>query len=234
MHMSCRWGDILTDSKGGEMPIEFIKTETTDSPVTVYNFQVEDYHTYYVSDTGLLVHNAKYPNEDLKVGSEDIKAIRDKHGLSDTNTVAVGKTDVPGLEKITFEGGSPKVRNEIGMPDLDIEMPNRAIKAPGDNPLFTRHAEEVIANKFDIAVQKAGLSPQDVNGTLRIHQSNPSGVCKKCIQGLTNDSVKPGILKQLSQKYPELIIKITSETDSSIKVTGRLKIIIKNGRYLGE
>ncbi len=40
------------------MPIEFIKTETTDSPVTVYNFQVEDYHTYYVSDTGLLVHNA--------------------------------------------------------------------------------------------------------------------------------------------------------------------------------
>ena len=56
-------GDILTDSKGGEMPIEFIKTETTDSPVTVYNFQVEDYHTYYVSDTGLLVHNAKYSNE---------------------------------------------------------------------------------------------------------------------------------------------------------------------------
>ncbi|WP_295090453.1 polymorphic toxin-type HINT domain-containing protein, partial [Ruminococcus sp.] len=51
-------GDILTDSKGGEMPIEFIKTETTDSPVTVYNFQVEEYHTYFVSDTGILVHNA--------------------------------------------------------------------------------------------------------------------------------------------------------------------------------
>ncbi|WP_366509096.1 polymorphic toxin-type HINT domain-containing protein [Ruminococcus sp.] len=43
-------GDILTDSKGREMPIEFIKTETTDSPVTVYNFQVEDYHTYYVGE----------------------------------------------------------------------------------------------------------------------------------------------------------------------------------------
>ena len=43
-------GDILTDSKGNEMPIEFIKNETTDSPVTVYNFQVDDYHTYYVGE----------------------------------------------------------------------------------------------------------------------------------------------------------------------------------------
>ncbi len=28
-----------------------------EAPVTVYNFQVEDYHTYYVSDFGVLVHN---------------------------------------------------------------------------------------------------------------------------------------------------------------------------------
>ena len=35
------------------MPIEFIKTETTDIPVTFYNFQVEDNHTYFVSDMGV-------------------------------------------------------------------------------------------------------------------------------------------------------------------------------------
>ena len=40
------------------MPIEFIEIETTDLPVTVYNFQVEDNHTYFVADMGLLVHNA--------------------------------------------------------------------------------------------------------------------------------------------------------------------------------
>ncbi len=54
-------GDILKDSEGSEMPempIEFIKIETTYLPVTVYNFQVEDNHTYFVSDMGLLVHNA--------------------------------------------------------------------------------------------------------------------------------------------------------------------------------
>jgi hypothetical protein len=40
------------------MPIASIVTEVTDAPVKVYNFQVEDNHTYYVSDTGILVHNA--------------------------------------------------------------------------------------------------------------------------------------------------------------------------------
>ena len=32
--------------------------ELTDEPTTVYNFQVEDYHTYHVSGLGVLVHNA--------------------------------------------------------------------------------------------------------------------------------------------------------------------------------
>ena len=29
-----------------------------DKPVTVYNFQVEDFHTYHVGNLGVLVHNA--------------------------------------------------------------------------------------------------------------------------------------------------------------------------------
>ncbi len=31
--------------------------ELLESPVKVYNFQVEDYHTYYVADSCVLVHN---------------------------------------------------------------------------------------------------------------------------------------------------------------------------------
>lgn len=44
---------------------------------------------------------------------------------------------------------------------------------------------------------------------VKIHQSNPSGVCRKCIQGLDNDIVKPGVLKQLSLKYPNLRIEVS-------------------------
>ncbi len=61
------------------MPIDFIKTETTDSPVTVYNFQVEDYHTYFVGNNIILVHNAKkYGNGHYEHNpSDDPKVLAD-------------------------------------------------------------------------------------------------------------------------------------------------------------
>ncbi|GIP65687.1 hypothetical protein J32TS6_42420 [Virgibacillus pantothenticus] len=168
----------------------------------------------------------------IDIGKTDIDALRKKWNVPETETVAVGKTDVKGLEDLNFEGGSPKVRKEAGLPDLDEVMPDRNIKAPGSNPLFTRHAEEGVLNEFDSAVIKAGIKPEDVTGTLKLHQSNPSGVCRKCYQGLANDKVPPGVLKQLSLKYPNLKIEVTSEIDESIKVTGRLNLMIKNGNYI--
>ncbi|WP_248278458.1 hypothetical protein [Bacillus sp. DNRA2] len=168
----------------------------------------------------------------IDIGKTDIDVLRKKWNVPETETVAVGKTDVKGLENLSFEGGSPKVRKEARLPDLDEVMPNRNIKAPGNNPLFTRHAEEGVLNEFDSAVIKAGIKPEDVTGTLKLHQSNPSGVCRKCYQGLGNDKVPPGVLKQLSLKYPNLKIEVTSEIDESIKVTGRLNLMIKNGKYI--
>ena len=81
---------------------------------------------------------------------------------------------------------------KAGLPDLDTSMPDRAIKAPR-KPQFSRHAEEVIINKFDYQVKKAGLDPSNVRGNLVIHQSNPRGVCTACIQGINNPDVDPGI-----------------------------------------
>ena len=50
-------GDIIRTSKGKNLPIDKIEIEELDEPVLVYNFEVEDFHTYYVSDLGVLVHN---------------------------------------------------------------------------------------------------------------------------------------------------------------------------------
>lgn len=158
--------------------------------------------------------------------------LRNKLGVPETDTIAVGKTDVKGLEGVTFEGQSPKVRSEAGLPDLDEIWAGRNIKSPGNNPLFTRHAEEVLANDFDRAVIEAGINPQDVSGVLKIHQSNPTGVCRKCIQGLANDNVSPGVLKQLSLKYPNLRIEVTSEILPDVKVTGKSNFVIQNGQYV--
>ena len=54
-----RAGDILVTINGEYVVLEKVQHELLESPVTVYNFQVEDYHTYCVGESGIRVHNAK-------------------------------------------------------------------------------------------------------------------------------------------------------------------------------
>ena len=51
-------GDELLDVNGNVILVENFDVELTEEPVTVYNFQVEDFHTYYVGECGVWVHNA--------------------------------------------------------------------------------------------------------------------------------------------------------------------------------
>ncbi|MBK0296056.1 hypothetical protein F6Y05_17060 [Bacillus megaterium] len=76
------------------------------------------------------------------------------------------------------------------------------------------------------------MQPQDVVGIFKLHQSNPSGVCPTCLSGLGNPKKDPGIIKQLSLKYPNLIVEVTSQAVEGTKVTGRLNFRVKNGVYI--
>ncbi len=51
-------GDKLVDSRGNVLVVEEKKLEITGEPVKVYNFKVDDFHTYHVGNKGILVHNA--------------------------------------------------------------------------------------------------------------------------------------------------------------------------------
>ena len=53
-----RAGDILVLVNGEYVVVEKVQHEILEAPITVYNFQVEDYHTYYVTESTILVHNA--------------------------------------------------------------------------------------------------------------------------------------------------------------------------------
>lgn len=50
-------GDSIRTSEGENLPIDKAEIEELEEPVLVYNFEVADFHTYYVSDFGMLVHN---------------------------------------------------------------------------------------------------------------------------------------------------------------------------------
>ena len=50
-------GDKLQKADGSNLIIDHVETVKLDKPVTVYNFTVADFHTYYVTDLGIWVHN---------------------------------------------------------------------------------------------------------------------------------------------------------------------------------
>ena len=51
-------GDILLSLNGEYIVVEQVQHEILEAPIKVYNFEVEDFHTYFVGDgNGVLVHN---------------------------------------------------------------------------------------------------------------------------------------------------------------------------------
>lgn len=103
-----RAGDILVLVNGEYVIVEKVQHELLENPVKVYNFQVADYHTYYVSDSGVLVHNmcAKKASSSAMSAKDFIK--------SPKNAKEVVKfLEKSGFEKVSQEGSHIKMVKEI-------------------------------------------------------------------------------------------------------------------------
>lgn len=55
--INLRAGNKLVLVNGEFAVVEKVQHEILENSITVYNFEVEDCHTYYVSDQFILVHN---------------------------------------------------------------------------------------------------------------------------------------------------------------------------------
>ena len=51
---SLRAGDVLVLSNGELVTVEWVQHEILENPIKVYNFEVEDFHTYFVGENGIL------------------------------------------------------------------------------------------------------------------------------------------------------------------------------------
>ena len=71
-------GSELVNSSGEIVKIESIFRESLKDDVeTVYNFKVDDYHTYFVGINGILVHNNNY-TEDVESGKTTLDTKKQK------------------------------------------------------------------------------------------------------------------------------------------------------------
>ena len=68
-------GDELLDVNGNVLLVENFDIELTEEPTTVYNFQVEGFHTYHVCTLGVLVHNADYNQSPKEIMAERTKGL---------------------------------------------------------------------------------------------------------------------------------------------------------------
>ena len=73
-------GDILVLATREYVLVEQIYHEFLETPTTVYNFQVDDNHTYFVGCAGILVHNACRPSSPVKVSDKALKGV-DAHAF---------------------------------------------------------------------------------------------------------------------------------------------------------
>jgi hypothetical protein len=61
-----RAGDILVLVNGEYVIVEQVQHEILETPIVVYNLEVEGFHTYYVGKLGLLAHNMCAKKADIK------------------------------------------------------------------------------------------------------------------------------------------------------------------------
>ena len=71
-----RAGDILVMLNGGYVVVEQVQHELLESPETTYNFEVEDYHTYYVGENPVLAHNSCRGNAVKKAWKAEAENVR--------------------------------------------------------------------------------------------------------------------------------------------------------------
>ena len=106
-----RAGDILVMLNGEYVVIEQVQHELLETSETTYNFEVKGFHTYYVGNTEVLVHN-KCGDGPWKTVTESPSAVNTTKGLSSNqyqqyeNTLTkLAKGDHSGLNIHVSKGG---------------------------------------------------------------------------------------------------------------------------------
>jgi len=82
-------GDVLTLYSGKQVRVSSVATKWLEKPVTVYNFEVEDWHSYFVSSENVLVHNncAAEPVKLTRGGQKQIGNMSDYKDMSAADAI---------------------------------------------------------------------------------------------------------------------------------------------------
>ena len=124
--------DILRLSNGALIPVSAISVEKLENPETTYNFEVADFHTYYVGESEVLVHNtcganSATPEQDLYRGGNDMTLKPNEYKIKDGLVV-------PGKDGVSVNLNASEVA-KFGQPYKVVSVPKGlTIAQKGLNP----------------------------------------------------------------------------------------------------
>ena len=134
-------GDKLVSVNGEDLIVEDYYIKLTEEPVSVYNFQVEDFHTYFVGDCSVWVHNKnckpRSPKSDVveKVENADGSITYTKNINGKNVNVTYSKEGYPDFSPYSHpDYPDPVEINMTGNNYNDFKEANKAIGLSGANP----------------------------------------------------------------------------------------------------
>ena len=179
---SLRAGDVLVLSNGELVTVEWVQHEILESPIKVYNFEVEDFHTYFVGENGVFVHNGCGD----EVGFRDMMSPEDAARYDDYwynvgTSKAIEARDAKLKEIDTW---SNTKRNDIttvvGAVDLDTGNVAVGVKSSKRYGGQTVNGKPICAE--DLAVQQLGGNKSSIvmTSAIRPRTGNTVPVCVNC------------------------------------------------------
>ena len=135
-----RAGDILVTVNGEYVVVEQIQHEILEKPIAVYNFQVEDYHTYYIGSEGILVHNScsmasSLPLDGTQMNSSDALQLAEDflgRGYSELSPGRFVSGDSYRQVRLT-DSDLSIINNHAGAPHFNFELLVANPSKPGKN-----------------------------------------------------------------------------------------------------
>ena len=138
--------DQVLLSEGSRGVIEQIEIQKLDSAETTYNFEVADFHTYYVSDNKVLVHNDctfeyvdtvddALTRAEQHLGSSQHYYV-DKNGVVNRN-ILVSDSDPAKIVRFDIDLSTPHVQ-KMGM-HLNLETYAKPFGTPGEKAIQNIH-----------------------------------------------------------------------------------------------
>ncbi len=132
-------GDILCTVDGDKIEVTDTVLEKLAEPITVYNLEVADFHTYFVGEYGVLVHNYKNEELDLEINVDDLSMSKTAAGHTDRKYLkykSVIEDIMNGSKPIKDPGGLDKgwrwdtpgsVNGEEGVWELVVDLASNMI-----------------------------------------------------------------------------------------------------------